>query len=315
MNILNCVATAGFNDICIQIRPSVTPGKLKEIFDRCAELGLRVIPWLDGRIPRERFREHIQTLKHHPALLCWYVFDEPSGKRFAEADARYRLARELDPSHPALINYLSNRLEKQTGDIYSTDVYPVPGRSPNAAIHAVQVMKAAVAKGNKPVWMWLQGTGYAYSMAREPSPRELSCMVYGSLVSGARGIYYFAQFPRTAECFNEMRAMCIEVDALAPVLYSLETAPRTTCSKSAILVGTYLLDGVPWVLAVNTQAAPCTARFEVQNAPGASAKVVFEAREVRVADSAWEDAFGPYERHVYRLARIAGSKLVPQAEK
>ena len=35
----------------------------------------------------------------------------------------------------------------------------------------------------KPVWMWLQGTGYAYWMDREPTPRELSCMVYGSLIA------------------------------------------------------------------------------------------------------------------------------------
>ena len=311
LNVLNVTAKSGFRDVCIQIRESLTAAQLKTVFDRCAQVGLRIIPWLDGRMGRERFSEHISTLKDHPALLCWYVYDEPSGDRFAEADARVKLAKSLDPSHPALINYLGNRLENQTGDIYSTDVYPIPHSAPNAAINAVKRMKAAAAKENKPVWMWLQGTGYAYWMDREPSPRELSCMVYGSLISGARGIYYFAQFPRTAECFGEMRALCIEVDALAPVLYSLDTGPRASCSKPAILAGTYSLAGVLWVLAVNTQAMPCKTRFEVRNAPKGRAEVMFEAREIRIADSAWEDAFGPYERHVYRLARVAAADPEP----
>ena len=304
LNVLNATAQSGFKDVCIQIRESITTAQLKAIFDRCAQVGLRVIPWLDGRMSRERFSEHITTLKDHPALLCWYVYDEPSGKRFAEADARVKLAKSLDPGHPALINYLGNRLENQTGDIYSTDIYPIPHSAPNTAIGGVRRMKAAAAAESKPVWMWLQGTGYAYWMDREPSPRELSCMAYGSLIRGARGIYYFAQFPRTAECFDEMRALCVEVDALAPALSSLETGPRTTCNKPAILTGTYWLDGVPWVLAVNTQAVPCKARFEIENAPKGGAEVLFEARKVGITGATWEDAFGPYERHVYRLPRV-----------
>lgn len=100
---LDVAAAAGFPDVCLEIRSTITTEELKSYFDRCAALGLRVIPWLDGNIPLERLREHLTTLRSHPALLCWYVFDEPSGERFAEADARLKLAHELDPSHPALI--------------------------------------------------------------------------------------------------------------------------------------------------------------------------------------------------------------------
>lgn len=304
LNVLNAVAKAGFKDVCIQIRESLTAAQLKAIFDRCAMIGLRIIPWLDGRMSRERFTKHITTLKEHPALLCWYVYDEPSGERFAEADARVKLAKSLDPGHPALINYLGDRLENQTGDIYSTDIYPIPHVAPNAAISGVRRMKAAAAAENKPVWMWLQGTGYAYWMDREPSPRELSCMAYGSLICGARGIYYFAQFPRTSECFAEMRALCVEVDALTPVLSGIEAGPRTICNKPAVLIGTYSLDGVPWILAVNTQAISCQARFEIENTPKGRVEVMFEARNIGITDATWEDAFGPYERHVYRLPPV-----------
>lgn len=300
LDILDFVAESGFRDVCVQVKPGVTTDGLTEIFDRCARVGLRIIPWLDGRMSREQFIQHIQTLKGHPALLCWYVYDEPSGDRFAEADARYRMARDLDPAHPALINYLSSKLEGHTGDIYSTDVYPIPHSSPSAAINAVRTMRAAAEEDNKPVWMWLQGTGYAYWMDREPSPRELSCMVYGSLIEGARGIYYFAQIPRTKECFGEMRALCVEVEALTPALSSLDTAPVLSCDQPNILAKAFALDGRVWVLAVNTQSSPAEARFVLPQAAG-EVEVVFEGRALRASGGSWSDGFGPYERHVYRL--------------
>ncbi len=299
--ILDFAAQSGFKDVCIQIRPGLTTAQLKAIFDRCAKVGLRLIPWLDGRIPLETFRRHISTLKDHPALLCWYVYDEPSGAKFAESEARLELARRLDPAHPAFINYLGNRLENQAGDIYSTDVYPIPHSQPLSAIHAVARMAAAANKEKKPVWMWLQGTGYAYWMDREPTPRELSCMVYGSLIAGARGIYYFAQIPRTKACFDEMRALCVEVDVVAPWLYSLEKAPTVKCDREAVMCRAWRRGERVVVAAVNTGAAPLNgAGFTLSGTAGDVAEVLFEGRRIAVRDGRWRDDFGPYERHVYR---------------
>ncbi len=299
--ILDAVARWGFRDICIQFYPGMTTDRLREILDRCAAAGLRIIPWMDGRMSRDEFRAHVTALREHPALLCWYVYDEPSGDRFAEADARVALARELDPAHPAFVNYLPDRLENQTGDIYSTDVYPIPHGRPMDAITAVGRMAAAAAREHKPVWMWLQGTGYAYWMAREPTPRELSCMVYGSLLAGARGIYYFAQVPRTRECLAEMRALCVEVDALAEALYSLDPAPTLACDQPAVMARAFAARGALWAITVNTENRPCTARFELPGPVPPAAEVVFEDRTLRTAGNAWQDEFGPCERRVYRL--------------
>ena len=301
LDILDFVAKSGFKDVCVQIRPGITTDQLKGYFDRCAQVGLRLIPWLDGRIPLEQFREHVATLKEHPALLCWYVYDEPSGERFAEANARLKLAKELDPSRPALINYLPDKLTDHLGDLYSTDVYPIPHSSPLAAINAVAQMKIGAEKEKKPVWMWLQGTGYAYWMDREPTPRELSCMVYGSLMAGARGLYYFAQVPRTKACFDEMRALLVEVDALAPALGSLDPAPEVACSAPNVMCKAYSHEGEVLVAAVNTTSAGVEARLSLPGAKGA-AEVMFEGREVQAADGQWTDRFGGHERHVYRWA-------------
>jgi hypothetical protein len=300
LKMLDVVANLGFADVCIEVHYSQTTEELQSYFDRCAELGLRVIPWLDGNIPLERFRQHLTTLRHHPALLCWYVYDEPSGERFAEADARLSLAHELDPEHPALINYLGDKLTGHMGDIYSTDIYPIPWSAPNAAIQGVVTMAGAATQERKPVWMWLQGTGYAYWMDREPTPRELSCMVYGSLIAGARGIYYFAQVPRTKECLAEMRALCVELGQLEPVLGGLVKPPQVECDAPGVMCAAYRYEGETWVLAVNTRREPCRATLKVSDrAPGA--EVVFEGRQVPLQRGAWTDDLGTYERHVYRL--------------
>ena len=300
LSILNAVADAGFKDICIQIHPHVTTDELRTYFDRCAEAGLRVIPWLDGRIERERYADHIRALRDHAAFLCWYVYDEPSGERFEEANARLNLARELDPSRPALINYLANKLTGHMGDIFSTDVYPIPHGTPMAAVSAVRTMAAEAKTLKRPVWMWLQSTGYAYGIAREPTPRELSCMVYGSLIEGARGIYYFAQMPRSEGCLDEMRALCVEVDALEPVLYSLEPAPEVSCDADSVLLQAYALDGTVTVLAVNTQNESKAVRFQLPAGDG-RVRVQFEERSRKMKEGAWNDEFGPYERHVYQV--------------
>lgn len=303
LKMLDVVAQAGFADVCIEINARITTEQLREYLDYAAQAGLRVIPWLDGNIPLERFQEHIIRLREHPALLCWYVYDEPSGEHFAKAEERLRLAKKLDPQHPALINYLSNKLTGHRGDIYSTDIYPIPHSEPLAAIKGVATMAEAAAKEHKPVWMWLQGTGYAYWMDREPTPRELSCMAYGSLIAGARGIYYFAQIPRTKECWAEMRALCVELAHLAPVLGSLDKAPRVKCDTPSVMAQSYRLGQQIYVLAVNTRAEPSQATLALADTKGEAIDIVFEGRRLPFQKGKWEVRFGPYERHVFRLVR------------
>ncbi len=126
-------------------------------------------------------------------------------------------------------------------------------------------------------------------------------MVYGSLLAGARGIYYFAQMPRTRACLAEMRALCVELDAVAPALHSLAAAPALTCNWPAVMARAYATADAVWVVAVNTGNRAGTARFDVPVPSTGQPAVLFEDRTVPRTATAWEDAFGPYERHVYRL--------------
>jgi hypothetical protein len=300
LELLNFAARSGFKNVVIQVWPYTSKAQ-KKILDRCAEAGLRAIVWYYKNIPREQLVKFIREFKDHPALLCWYVFDEPlDEKAFAEAEERLKLAKEIDPSHPAYINYYENHLADQKGDIYSTDTYPIPWSSPRWAIRCVEQMNRAAEKENKPVWMWLQGTGHAYFCDRDPTPREVSCMVYGSLIRGARGIMWFIDIPFSKSCFEEMRALCVETETLTPVLSSLDQAPEVHCDRPEILCKAFSYQREVWVLAVNTCQTTCRARLSL-SFPGQKTEVVFEDRQILLERDSWTDLFGPYERHVYRL--------------
>ena len=126
-------------------------------------------------------------------------------------------------------------------------------------------------------------------------------MAYGSLILGARGLLFFAQIPRTEGCLEEMRALGREVKALVPVLYSLEPAPKASCDNPNILYRSFSYKGEAWILAVNTLNRRAKARFALEKVRGKKVEVVFEDRSLPAEGGLWEDRFGPYERHVYRL--------------
>jgi hypothetical protein len=97
-----------------------------------------------------------------------------------------------------------------------------------------------------------------------------------------------------------MRALCIEIDALTPALYSLDPAPAVRCDRPAILAKAYASAGDVFVVAVNTQMSACDAKFTVPSAEGAL-DVLFEGRTVSAIKGAWRDRLGSYERRVYRF--------------
>ena len=112
--------------------------------------------------------------------------------------ANYNAIKQVDPSRPAYINY-SIFPQKPFGDISSLDNYLIPGHSPATAGRDTRYMERFGSVTGKPTWIWLQSCGNAYYMSREPTGPEDECMVYSSLINGARGIKYFVNMPHSKE--------------------------------------------------------------------------------------------------------------------
>ena len=120
----------------------------KAYMDRCARLGLKVHYGLNSLVGSghdghesyqltedeklDLLRQEVLAFRDHPALLAWYINDEPigQGRPLAEVQQAYDLVKELDPHHPASIVFV---IPERAGEVRSaldiamTDPYPVPG--------------------------------------------------------------------------------------------------------------------------------------------------------------------------------------------
>lgn len=298
--IIHEIASAGFNSICF-IAKEQPVEELRKSLDIARDNGLKVILWIDSHVKIDTLRYLVESLKDHPALIAWYVYDEPQIIT-SEIRDKYDITKKLDPTRPVYINYCRNYSKDMPGDIASFDYYPIPSASPACVIGNVDTMERCGRETGKPSWIWLQTHGYAYFYYREPSGPEEECMTYLSLIHGARGIKYFAQKPHSAELWDELKQLALEVRILAPVLYSLEEVSDVKADKQSIHLTTKRYKGKLYIITVNDCPEPVKASFSIANVKAAGAEVLFEDRKVTVKNGRFTDHYLGYQRHVYRIS-------------
>ncbi|NMD02768.1 MAG: hypothetical protein GYA71_05800, partial [Bacteroidales bacterium] len=152
----------------------------KAYMDRCAELGMKVhynllsvsggggvnsvIEGITDSEKKQLLEYEINAFKDHPALLAWYIADEPNGYGITPDSLAtiYNLIKAMDPWHPVSIvfmaPFLSSRKYANSMDIVMADPYPVPDMpvtyTGNVAGTLVQEFS-----GKKPVWIVPQAFG------------------------------------------------------------------------------------------------------------------------------------------------------------
>jgi hypothetical protein len=301
--------------------------------DRCAGLGMKVhynllsvaggggvnsvIEGISHTTKKKLLIDEILAFRDHPALLAWYIADEPNGYSIHPdtlADI-YRTVKELDPWHPVSIVFNPPVLAaiKYSGamDIVMADPYPVPVASlllPGQA--AGQLTKEF--RGSKPVWIVPQAFGGGEWWEREPTLQELRTMTYQSIIKGARGIQYFVRsgpnlFPKSVPAWSEAGRMAIEIAELTPWLLSEEESPSVSTSSSNILVHSAVHDGQLMIMVVNTINKPVSSYLSISNKISGTAKVIFENRSIQVNGGSFQDQLSAYGSQVYLI------KMSPQA--
>lgn len=221
--ILRSEAMNGFNLYSpYQAIEDSTLNRRKAYMDLCAELGMRVnynlqqvcaLKKSDSPEVRKsklrRIEQEVRTFRDHPALLSWYVSDEPDGQFIApeELSESVTLIRKFDPHHPISMVFVDPKPSlpyQELLDIVMTDPYPIPGNSVVNAGEYLQKLKEFY-QFKKHIWIVPQAFGGQEYWSREPTGDELKAMVYLGVIHGARASQAFIR--HVGESFPKNPAM------------------------------------------------------------------------------------------------------------
>ncbi|MCP5367566.1 MAG: hypothetical protein H6907_16640 [Hyphomicrobiales bacterium] len=269
-------------------------------------------------------RDRVEALRHSPALVAWYMFDEPDDpghkipyQRLADMA---RLVDEVDGTRPRaiVVSNLAVALPRKDFDhAQIAMVDPYPYRTQNSDLYPVykEITDARLATlGRKPLWPVLQlhgkgqgGTGYGYL---EPPYRVLRNMTYQAIAAGARGLFYFtytgSQFHLTKSPtgLENVRRLLAELNPLTPLFLAPDPAraPARVVAAGGTVSRVFEHDGSAWVLVVNTGRK--VVGFTVRGTSGklpARVSLPLEDRVLETVDGALPDRLEPLAVRLYRF--------------
>ena len=327
----------GFNMISPyqKILPETLPER-KTYMDRCAELGMKVhynllsvsggggvgskIEGLSDTDKRTRLIEEIKAFRDHPALLAWYISDEPNGHKTDPEILKelYNTVKENDPWHPVSIVFtapvMDSRIYSESLDIVMADPYPVPDL-PISLVGDVTGQLRSEFNGRKPVWIVPQIFGGGEIWGREPTLQEVRSMTWQSIIKGAAGIQYFVlqclnYFPKSTATWSECGRIAMEVAELTPWLLSDEDPLKVQTYSPDILVSPRVHNGQLLVMAVNRINKPLTATIRIFGKTYGDARVLFENRSLALSGGLITDQIAHLGSQAY-LINLLPDKPMP----
>ena len=321
-------AVNGFNLISPyqKIMPE-TLAERKGYMDRCAQLGMKVnynllsvsggggvgssIEGLSDIEKDERLKAEINIFKDHPALLAWYISDEPNGFKVPpeKLEKIYQLIKEIDPWHPVSIVFSppfgNVRNYMNTLDIAMADPYPVP-EMPVTNVGEVSALLKGYFSGKKPLWMAAQAFGGGERWEREPTPQEIRSMTWQAIINGSTGIQYFIRqgpnyFPKSTTAWNECGKIAMEVAELTPWLLSDEETIPVESGSGNIIVTSKLHNGKLVIIACNKTESPLPFFVRIPTINNSKANVIFENRIVKINFGILTDFISSFGNQIYLI--------------
>jgi len=298
-----------------------------KFMDRCAGLGMKVnynvcnvaagglFTGTKGSLTKEEKLELLEkeviALRDHPALLAWYLYDEPEGQGVPpdSLQAAYDLIKKLDPYHPVTIVFMAPHMAdkyRNVMDIAMTDPYPVPNGPILQVEEYVEILNGFF-RYQKPVWVVPQAFGGNEWWTREPDPREVRAMTYLGLIHHASGIQYFIRkglngSPKSQAVWGECGSMAQEIMELLPSLASGQPAPPVIPSKREIQARAINKNGMFTIMVVNISNKPLEFSMKVEDIGlTMDIDVLFEGRKIPMTDGNFSDIIDAYGTRFYRI--------------
>jgi hypothetical protein len=253
----------------------------------------------------------------------------------------YVRLRAADPSRPVILNLGQGVINDtwvgrgtgaklsdyetyvKGGDIVSFDVYPIAGLDKPAPADFMWYVGAGVERlvkwtgGSKPVWNCLECTRISNG-ERRATPAQVRAQAWMGIIHGSRGLIYFVhefkpKFNEWAllddpEMLKAVTSLNAEIQGLAAVINAPDekvgVAPIGVAreGRPAVAAVAKRRDRDAYVFAVGMRNAETRVAFALPRArAGARVEVIGEDRTIPVSDGRFEDTFGPYQVHLYRV--------------
>ncbi len=186
---------------------------------------------------RKQLRKRVTALMDHPALLAWYIADEPEFNRItaSRVSELHELISEIDPYHPTiLVNNTIRGIPRfaHCADILAPNPFPYfienGNARPNALQNVTQFIKVArsEASTNQAVWVVPQAhdtTDFGGISERAPTFRESRNMVWQAIAADARGILWWAYsrvYPNLDDSVSGNAYLAEEVQSMEQFIHS-----------------------------------------------------------------------------------------------
>ena len=151
----------------------------------------------------EQAAAHAVQVKTHPQLLAYLVFDEPRPAAAPKIQQVSDVFFQNDPLHPAIYTHSDMPLDAlrkpaewrllQSRDVILSDCYSIAARSGRDPWLYGDVYLSELRRANPHALQWpiVQAFTKPYTIFALPTPPELRVMVYHTIASGAKGMFFF----------------------------------------------------------------------------------------------------------------------------
>lgn len=287
---LDDIAKHGFNTVVLweQMRQIS-----QRFLDNALKRNLRVIAWLcpSGRTAKEIANDIVETItayRAHPAIIAWYLLDEPenwwgrNGRKEEDLLMVYQAAKQADPYRPSQLNWCEWVDGKggygslHASDFGSLDYYPSIhfGKVENPFASLADFlwrMNRDCRPLGKPVAFWHQMYGYD-DVIREPTPREARAHTWLTIVTGGRLLYWFIYKPMGKGLWEAMSEISKEVKQLQLLLTADDATELAVGREGNIHYAVWRTGGKDVLLLVNAGYTPSIAPIFVRWLTGREVK-------------------------------------------
>lgn len=252
--------------------------------------------------------EWVRAGSNHPAVLAWYLADEPEGHGVTPAQLRerYLALKAREPNHPiGLDHFLWDALAnyKDACDFTMTSTYPI-GTMPITHVGLFIDRARSQHQANWPHWPYIQifgGPDTDGGKWKQPEPGEVRCMVYDALVHRANGIFCFSYWPKAPKTWDAVGVLNDELRQLAPWLLARGKEIEAKCNLPQVQVRAKASsDGRSGVvLLVNTSPEKCYAEITIPQLPTESLRELFNGRTFKPVKNVFTEKLSGYDTRAY----------------